>query len=68
MPIKAQIAARYHGKRPMTRAEILDFLSISETTLWRWVRAKKFPKPVNEHRGKLLWRRTDVEKWYGEDL
>jgi predicted DNA-binding transcriptional regulator AlpA len=58
------------SQRPvMTRQEILEILPVNETTLWRWVRDRKFPQPLNyNHQGRQLWRKSDVEKWLGESL
>lgn len=37
---------------------------ISNTTLWRWIRAGAFPAPVRLGPSPVrFWRRSDLEKW-----
>jgi prophage regulatory protein len=56
-------------QRPvLTRRELLGILPINQSTLWRWIRAQKFPRPINPEQGKLLWRKADVEAWMGQSL
>lgn len=38
-------------------------LPIGATTLWRWVRQGKFPKPVKLSERVTAWRAEDVRAW-----
>ena len=38
-------------------------LPIGATTLWRWVNAGKFPKPVKLSERVTAWRAEDVRAW-----
>jgi predicted DNA-binding transcriptional regulator AlpA len=46
----------------MTRSDLMEFLGISPTTLWRLARQADFPRPVLV-RGMKRWRRDEVDKW-----
>ncbi|NKA92045.1 AlpA family phage regulatory protein [Ralstonia solanacearum] len=56
------------GKLPETgyvrqRQLIPNVLPISAATLWRWVRAKKFPAPVKLSERVTAWRVEDVREY-----
>ena len=36
---------------------------IGKTTLWRWVREGRFPKPVRLGANCVAWRSDDVDQW-----
>lgn len=36
---------------------------VSRTTIWRWVKAGTFPKPVKLAGGTTRWRTEDIEAW-----
>jgi predicted DNA-binding transcriptional regulator AlpA len=38
-------------------------LSISSSTLWRWVNAGKFPKPYKLSERVTAWRTDEVNQW-----
>lgn len=38
-------------------------LPVGSSTLWRWVRAGTFPKPVKLSAGVTAWRCEDVRAW-----
>lgn len=38
-------------------------LPVSRTTIWRWVRSKKFPQPIRLSAGVTVWKADDVESW-----
>ena len=48
-------------KKP--RAPTRGLLPISSATLWRMVRAGKFPKPVKLTEGVTAWRADEVQAW-----
>lgn len=41
----------------------VGLLPVSRTTIWRWVRNKKFPSPVRLSPGVTAWRSEDIEAW-----
>lgn len=43
--------------------EVLKFLGISRTTLWRWEKLKDFPKAKKGPGGKR-WKKTAIEAYY----
>ena len=46
----------------MRVADICDSLKISPSTLHRWVRENRFPRPVKLNRV-LVWREAVVNEW-----
>jgi predicted DNA-binding transcriptional regulator AlpA len=44
--------------------EIAELLGVSRPTAWRYVRRDDWPEPAAEVRGKRLWKRSDVERWW----
>ncbi|SIO39637.1 helix-turn-helix transcriptional regulator [Halodesulfovibrio marinisediminis] len=42
---------------------LYSFVPVSRTTLWQWVRADKFPKPIKLAARTTVWRAEDVRKW-----
>lgn len=40
-------------------------IPIGATTLWRWVREGRFPKPVRITNRVTAWRAEDVRAWIG---
>jgi excisionase family DNA binding protein len=47
----------------LTVREVTDLLRISYSTLYRWLRAGKFPVPVNGRGNKLLWHQSQIQDW-----
>ena len=44
-------------------AEVLEMIGLSRTTLWRLVKAGKFPAPLKLSVRARGWRLSDVEAW-----
>ena len=44
-------------------AQVLAHVPVSRSTLWRWVRDGKFPKPVKLGVMTSAWRASDVAAW-----
>jgi len=42
---------------------VTDRTSLSRTTLWRMVRAGKFPKPISISPGRVAWSEAEVNAW-----
>lgn len=46
--------------------QVLRWLKVSRTTLWRWVRSREFPSPVKLCGRTNRWRVEDLERWAQE--
>ncbi|NBO27288.1 MAG: AlpA family phage regulatory protein [Actinobacteria bacterium] len=58
-----------HVKRPEFEEQLLgSFLPFSASTLWRTVRAGKFPAPVKLGPAITAWREKDVVDWLNQQL
>ncbi|EPD3117933.1 helix-turn-helix transcriptional regulator, partial [Pseudomonas aeruginosa] len=49
--------------RFMREAEVLEATSLARSTLWREVKAKRFPSPVQITPGRVGWRQSDINRW-----
>ncbi len=48
-------------------SQLLPFLPIGESTLWKWCKdGKRFPKPVKLSPTITAWANKDVHKWFKE--
>lgn len=47
----------------LRQPQVLDMVPISDATLWRWIKAKKFPAPVKLGPSITAWRADDVQAW-----
>jgi prophage regulatory protein len=45
------------------QSQVLMFVPVSKSTLWRRVRAKTFPAPVKLSPGVTAWRAEDIRGW-----
>ncbi len=43
--------------------EVEKMTTLSRTTLWRRVKEKAFPQPVQLSPGRKAWKRVEVENW-----
>ena len=50
----------------LRQRQVLAFVPISKSTLWRQVRARSFPSPVKLSAGITAWRAEDVRRWITE--
>ena len=51
----------------LRRKELLRRLKISNTTLYSWIAAGRFPRPIEGGTASVAyWLASDVEKWYAE--
>jgi predicted DNA-binding transcriptional regulator AlpA len=50
------------GERLISRAELRQFIDISDMCLWRWLRAGKFPPPVYIG-ARRFWKATAIAQW-----
>lgn len=47
----------------LTEAEVLELISVSKSTLRRWVRSSEFPPPVQLPGRRVAWRARDLNTW-----
>jgi prophage regulatory protein len=50
-------------RRVIGQKELLQKLPISRTTLWRLIRAKKFPPPLQLSANRIGWFEDEVDRW-----
>ena len=43
--------------------DLVDFLGVSRSTLWRWRKDSIIPEPVRVGKRVVLWRKADIEEW-----
>ncbi|MDF0534694.1 helix-turn-helix domain-containing protein [Shewanella sp. A32] len=54
------------NKRVMRRPEIMRLLSVSRSTLHRWIKSGIFPKPAFKQGGIALWHKQDYDDWMAQ--
>jgi predicted DNA-binding transcriptional regulator AlpA len=59
---KERAAVHWRGKRLVYKEEVLYAIGCSSTTLWRWIKADKFPKGFLVG-GRRAWRESDLTAW-----
>jgi len=47
----------------LRRSEVAEYLGISETTVWRWVRGGSFPKPVRIGPNTVGFLEEEIQAW-----
>lgn len=52
----------------LKRAEVVKFVGIGYTTIWRLEKAGKFPGRKQLSVGRVGWLRTEVEEWVNKRL
>ncbi len=50
----------------LRQRQVLAFVPISKSTLWRQVRARSFPSPVKLSARVTAWRAEDVRQWIAD--
>lgn len=50
----------------LRQPQVLAFIPISKSTLWRRVQARTFPAPVKLSPRVTVWRVEDVRRWIAE--
>lgn len=51
------------SKKISARAARYGLLSVSEKTIWQWVKQGKFPKPIKLSANVTVWRLSEVTLW-----
>lgn len=53
--------------RLIPQPELLrDYVPLDRSTIWRLVKAEKFPAPIRIGDRRLAWRESDVQRWIDE--
>lgn len=47
----------------LRQTQVLRFVPISKSTLWRRVQARTFPEPVKLSERVTVWRAEDIRRW-----
>ncbi|MBS5792791.1 MAG: AlpA family phage regulatory protein [Sutterella sp.] len=47
---------------------LAEMLSVSRSTIWRWVHEKKnFPRPIQLSKGITVWSVEEVQSWVAQN-
>ncbi len=46
--------------------ELHQLLGVGRSTIWNWVKAGQFPKPIKLSASVTVWRAEDVSEWMDE--
>lgn len=76
-PIQGAIAAQVEPDRSVApptlpqvgflrQSQVLQFVPISKSTLWRRVQTRTFPEPVKLSQRVTAWRVEDIRQWIAE--
>lgn len=52
--------------RYLKEIEVLSVTSLSHATLWREVKAKRFPAQVRISPGRVGWRASEIARWQAD--
>ena len=58
-----EISERSHITRFYRLPQLKAYLNVSSSSIWAWVKAGKFPKPVKLSENITAWRASEVEEW-----
>lgn len=47
----------------LTISDVVEMVSLSQATIYRRMKAKKFPSTIKVSDQAVRWRRTDIERW-----
>ena len=53
-------------ERLIGRKEVLILIGISNATLWRWIKAGRFPAPLKIGKKKVAWRSSVLAHWIAQ--
>ena len=53
-------------ERLIGRKEALILIGISNATLWRWIKAGRFPAPMKIGKKKVAWRSSVLATWIAQ--
>jgi prophage regulatory protein len=66
LPEGVTTAAAPALERLIGRKETLLLIGISNATLWRWIKAGRFPAPVKIGKKKVAWRSSVLANWIAQ--
>lgn len=52
-----------YQKEILKIADIVEMLSISKTTVWRWTQENRLPRPIYMGNKVFGWRRKTILEW-----
>lgn len=52
----------------LTKKQVIAATTRSATSLWRDVKAGRFPAPFQIGPMRIAWRKSDVEKWMNQQI
>jgi prophage regulatory protein len=50
----------------LRQRQVLAFVPISKSTLWRRIQARTFPEPVKLSERVTVWRAEDIRRWIAQ--
>jgi prophage regulatory protein len=50
-------------ERLIRQPEVLRRVGISKSTLWDWIKADRFPRPVRLGERAVAWRASEIDAW-----
>ena len=65
-PHQLSLSLRLPDTGFLRQTQVLQFVPISKSTLWRRVEAKTFPLPVKLSPRVTVWRVEDIRRWITE--
>lgn len=64
------VCVRAHPTLPATgflrQSQVLAFVPISKSTLWRRIHARTFPEPLKLSERVTVWRAEDILRWIAQ--
>lgn len=54
--------------RFLREEEVVAVTSLSRATIWRLVKAKQFPPPINITPGRVGWRESAIAAWQADPM
>jgi prophage regulatory protein len=50
-------------ERLIRQPEVLRRVGISKSTLWDWIKADRFPRPVRIGERAVAWKSSEIDRW-----
>jgi prophage regulatory protein len=50
-------------ERLIRQPEVLRRVGISKSTLWDWIKADRFPRPVRLGERAVAWKSSEIDRW-----
>jgi prophage regulatory protein len=61
-------AQQFHSPQFYRLPHLKQRLGVSSSSIWAWVKAGKFPKPIKLSENTTAWCAADVEAWAQERI